>query len=493
MKKIYSILFVAFMVFSSSVIGQDFTNVRANHITAGEQVMWGGNSLSVYGNNIYVLWQDRGNDFSYVSKSTNGGVTFNNGVKVGGNDPQMFGAITTDNSGLVYVAWSGAGPNGIYFAKSIDAAATFSAPLTISLTGFFAQIAVYGSNVYIFFVDSKPNNKYGYFFARSTNGGSSFTAPYEITDATIDDFTMESPNAVFVDNNGVIYCVWNDGRRVGTGSDIYLAKSTNNGISFGANIMVNAISGSADKKRTAQTVAVYGSNIYVAWRQTDDGSGSNRKILFAKSINGGSSFGAEKEIIIGGGSPSLTINSTGEIYIAYPNFQPSPPYPVLRNGLFCTKSNDQGATFPVTVFISATNTNAKNPSICVDGNDILYAVWAVALEGNEDDVYFAKGKITITNIEDKENLVPTQFELMQNYPNPFNPSTVIRYKLPISGNVSLKVFDVLGKEIAVLVNEHKAPGVYEVEFNGAGLSSGVYFYKITTGNFTAVKKLTLTK
>ena len=208
MKSIATIFVATLILISNPVIGQDFTNIRVNHITAGEQVMWGGNSLSVYGNKIYVLWQDRGNDFSYVSKSTDGGVTFNNGIKVGGSDPQFFGAITTDNSGSVYVAWTGAGINGIYFAKSINEAATFSAPLTISLTGAFAQIAVRGSNVYIFFVNSKADNKYGFFFARSTNGGSSFEAPYEITDASIDEVKWDSLNAMGLDNNGNIYCIW---------------------------------------------------------------------------------------------------------------------------------------------------------------------------------------------------------------------------------------------------------------------------------------------
>ncbi|MDP3441568.1 MAG: sialidase family protein, partial [Ignavibacteria bacterium] len=134
-----SILIFILIVNCSVVFSQDFTNVRVNHITTGEQVIWGGNSLSVSGNRIYVLWQDRGNDFSYVSKSTDGGTTFNNGVKIGGSDPQIAGSITTDNSGSVYAAWTGEGWNGIYFAKSTNEAATFSAPLTVSLTGAFPQ------------------------------------------------------------------------------------------------------------------------------------------------------------------------------------------------------------------------------------------------------------------------------------------------------------------------------------------------------------------
>lgn len=87
--------------------------------------------------------------------------------------------------------------------------------------------------------------------------------------------------------------------------------------------------------------------------------------------------------------------------------------------------------------------------------------------------------------------VPDKFELNQNFPNPFNPSTVIRYALPVSGRVALSVFDVTGAEVVVLVNETKEAGSYEVRFDASGLSSGVYFYTLTSGEFTMTKKLVL--
>ena len=87
----------------------------------------------------------------------------------------------------------------------------------------------------------------------------------------------------------------------------------------------------------------------------------------------------------------------------------------------------------------------------------------------------------------------TSFSLEQNYPNPFNPSTVIAYQLPVTGFVRLKVFDVLGNEVAVLVNENKPAGSYEVNFDAGSLSSGVYIYKLQAGDFVSVKKMLLTK
>jgi hypothetical protein len=93
----------------------------------------------------------------------------------------------------------------------------------------------------------------------------------------------------------------------------------------------------------------------------------------------------------------------------------------------------------------------------------------------------------------KEQTIPNLFLLEQNYPNPFNPSTTISYPLPMINHVSLKVYDVLGKEIVTLVNEQQEAGTYQTAFNAKGLSSGLYFYKITAGTFSQTKKMLLQK
>jgi hypothetical protein len=83
--------------------------------------------------------------------------------------------------------------------------------------------------------------------------------------------------------------------------------------------------------------------------------------------------------------------------------------------------------------------------------------------------------------------------LEQNYPNPFNPTTNIKFSLPNTGLVKLIVFDILGREVATLVNEIKSAGNYSINFDASGLSSGVYFYQLTTDNYTTTKKFTLMK
>lgn len=89
--------------------------------------------------------------------------------------------------------------------------------------------------------------------------------------------------------------------------------------------------------------------------------------------------------------------------------------------------------------------------------------------------------------------IPNYYSLQQNYPNPFNPSTNIKYTIPKTSAVTLKIYDVVGREVGVLVNELKQPGVYTVDFNASHLASGIYFYKIEAGDYSAVKKMMLVK
>lgn len=104
---------------------------------------------------------------------------------------------------------------------------------------------------------------------------------------------------------------------------------------------------------------------------------------------------------------------------------------------------------------------------------------------------------SITSIKDKTK-IPLSFELMQNYPNPFNPSTMIRYTIGTSqlsavNHVTLKVYDILGREVAALVNEKQSAGSYSVAFDASRLASGVYLYRLVAGSFVSVKKLVVMK
>ncbi len=99
----------------------------------------------------------------------------------------------------------------------------------------------------------------------------------------------------------------------------------------------------------------------------------------------------------------------------------------------------------------------------------------------------------MVNIKKISSAIPDKFFLSQNYPNPFNPKTIINYQLLRFSEVSLKVYDILGNELETLVKEKQNAGIYQVEFDGSNYPSGVYFYKLTSGNFTDTKKMLLIK
>ena len=108
---------------------------------------------------------------------------------------------------------------------------------------------------------------------------------------------------------------------------------------------------------------------------------------------------------------------------------------------------------------------------------------------NED--ILSVNKLIYSDSNEIKTSADFDFSLAQNYPNPFNPATIISWEMPVSGFTTLKVYDVLGNEITTLVNEEKPAGRYEINFDANNLSSGVYYYRITTGNFTQTKKMIL--
>ncbi len=143
----------------------------------------------------------------------------------------------------------------------------------------------------------------------------------------------------------------------------------------------------------------------------------------------------------------------------------------------------------------------KSPVISTDGNTIyiiakdgtLYlGVHDVSLlPGQQKTLIAIKDTGTVSVVEKK--IMIKDYSLSQNYPNPFNPATIISYQIPKEGQVSLKVYDILGNEVATLVNEIKPAGEYQVEFKAGTLASGIYFYSLQAGSFMETKQMMLVK
>jgi hypothetical protein len=125
-------------------------------------------------------------------------------------------------------------------------------------------------------------------------------------------------------------------------------------------------------------------------------------------------------------------------------------------------------------------------------NDNINGISATEIQYRLKQVDF-NGQFTYSDVVIVDNIAPLEFRLDQNYPNPFNPSTIIKYSLPSAQFVTLKVFDILGNEVIVLVNNREAAGNYQVEFNAEALPSGVYYYTLVTESFIQTKKMILLK
>jgi len=502
----YAVIVVLSILLCQTAFAQGFTpNVRVNDVTSDFQAPEGGRAVATLGDTVYVVWSDARayNDDIYFARSTDGGLTFGTSVSVSSVDTlaEEIPSITVDASGIIYVTWLSIDSTfshwWTYFAKSTDGGASFTTGVMVDSMAVGASIAVYGNNVYILYGQIVGQSAVDCYFARSTDGGVNFGTPYKVNNAPPQD-TLQIMDGditytdLSVDASGNIYAVWADGRRNGGNQDIYFAKSTDNGVSFGTNVPVNDTTGTVgDSMQISPSIAVSGSNVYVVWLDYRSGE---RRIYSARSTDGGASFGAntpvnDTTLEVDCWRPSIATSASGLIYVAY-----SANKTGTGQGIWCTESDDSGATFYSSVAVSdAFDDSARCPSITVDANNVANVVWSDERTGSKD-VYFAKG--TVTGIEDSDSdSSPITLELIEN--NPFTGSVSIRYILTRSAHIELAIYNIEGQLIKKLSSGEEMPGAHIVTWNrkdemNRNVRSGIYFCQLReTGGIRKVRKILL--
>ncbi|RPI63081.1 MAG: T9SS C-terminal target domain-containing protein [Ignavibacteriales bacterium] len=176
-------------------------------------------------------------------------------------------------------------------------------------------------------------------------------------------------------------------------------------------------------------------------------------------------------------------NSNGILYLLKGHYSPT--------GEVVFRSTDGGLNWEL---IDNGLSDIHSHSLLVSKDNSLYITTyedGIFRSTNGGDSWFLIDNLT--SVGKNEDGVIKEFYLFQNYPNPFNPSTKISWQSPVAGHQTLKVYDVLGNEVANLVNEYKPAGSYEVNFNASSLSSGIYFYRLNAGSFVQTKKMILIK
>ncbi|UCG46628.1 MAG: hypothetical protein JSU94_14105 [Phycisphaerales bacterium] len=312
---------------------------------------------------------------------------------------QKIPSVAVDSAGVIYAVWNDARDNTarrVYFAKSTDDGGSFGQSVRVDdgpakSTQLNPRITVDGSGVvYVVWQDSRSGN-WDIYFSRSTDGGASFSRPnVKVSDE--EHFAKFWP-AVAVDSEGSIYVVWQDARNGYDNYDIYFARSTDGGQTFGANVRVD----DSDPNRSAQSypsIAVdSGGNIYIAW--TDDRRGDS-DIYFTKSVDGGVSFVAPNVRVDDTGSaassqlePSIAVGANGDVYVGWTDSRRNEGFNTYDT--YFARSTDGGVSFLENIIVNddAEGNNQMHTQIAVDSEGGVYAVWD-DYRNERWDIYFAR-------------------------------------------------------------------------------------------------------
>lgn len=365
---------------------------------------------------------------------------------------------------------------------------------------------------------SLPTDSSRILFTRSSTGGSSWLDPGTVISSQSgtcldDDNTMEGA-VPCVGPNGEVYVGWAGPKILNTQYGIYFNKSTDGGDTWlpapmyiaeqlgGWDYGINGIYRANGLPVTCCDISngPYRGNIYINW--TDEAGVNDHDVKLIKSTDGGLTWGPVKRV---NDDPAgkeqfftwMTIDqTTGYIYIVFydrRNYTNN-----LSTDVYLARSTDGGESFenmPVSEspFVPTQGIFFGDYTNITAANGIVRPIWA-RLNNNSLSVWTA---IIDFPVKVENNNIAQNYLLEQNYPNPFNPSTTIKFIVPGKGNaaghVSLKIYDILGKEAAVLVNSNLSAGTYEIKWNAYNMASGVYFYRLVSGSYSETKKMILSK
>ncbi len=450
------------------------TNDPAHSVTSYNNAWCVASSGSV----VHVVWRDEidGNTGEiYYKRSTDAGVNWGTNTRLTNNNAaSMYPSVAVSGS-VVHVVWYDYrdGNFEIYYKRSTDAGLNWEADIRLTnntAESYYPSIAIFGSVVHVVWQDYRDGN-FEIYYKHSTDAGVNWG-----TDTRLSFITAVSQFPSVAVSGSVVHVVWQENPNAPLSYiEIYYERSTDGGESWEADIKLSYYDNSQHP-----SVAVSGSAVHVVWRNDDT------RIYYKRSTDAGVNWEAKKDLSITGSSyPSIAVSGLVVHAVWVDN----------NNGnteIYYKRSTDAGVNWGTGIRLTNAPAASMYPSVAVSGSAV-HVVWYDYRNAN-NEIYYKRdptgNTIGIINISSE---IPSTYSLSQNYPNPFNPSTNVQFSIPNVQFVSLKVFDMLGKEVATLVNEKLKAGTYEVDWNASQYPSGVYFYKLETENFSDVKKLVLVK
>ncbi|MCB0727995.1 MAG: T9SS type A sorting domain-containing protein [Ignavibacteriae bacterium] len=437
-------------------------------------------TIAANGNVLHVVWSDdrNGNNEIFYKRSTDWGQSWGPEIRQTNDGLHSVCPSVAVSGSMVHIVWKvhNAGTYNIFYKRSTDGGESWEDGKILSnLTGYSTNpsVAASGVDVHVawfnYFIPWQNNWIY---YKHSTDGGESW-APDTLL-SSVNGYSILPSLAVSGSN---VHMVWQD---VNIRSIIYKS-STNGGETWGMSTRLTDYSGGSMRP----SISVSGSFIHVAGESFRDG---NFEIYYKRSTDGGTTWGADTLLtynILHQFCPSISA-SGATVHIVWQDNRDD------NYEIYYKRSLDNGADWEEEMRLTNNSASSINPSIAVLGTDVN-VIWSDNRDGN-DEIYYKRNPTgSIIGINNISSEIPDHFSLSQNYPNPFNPVTVIKYSLLADNYTTLKIYNILGNEITTLIDQIQNAGSYSVEFDGSNYVSGLYYYKLESGNFIGVKKMILVK
>lgn len=508
----------------------------------------------IYGNFYYNSLTNNPTFFCDVFKSSNGGSSWGNKAYAQGGDKQWMEIDKTNGSGSghIYAYWTSfysvCSPD--FFTRSTDNGVSFENCVSIPNEPYWGTLAV-ASNGDLYVGGTTGNN---FLVAKSSNAqipGQTIT--WNMTTSVSLDGTISyggGPNPggllgqtiIAVDTSGGpyhgnVYLLASVERNSNPDPlDVMFTRSTNGGVNWSSPIKINDDPGtSAYQWFGTMSVAPTG-RIDVVWLDTRNNPSNTSALYYSKSIDGGVTWSPNERLSdyfnshlgwpnqdkmgdyfdmvsdsIGAHlSWAATFNGEQDVYYSYIYDSTNVPVELM------SFTASAAANFVTLSWVTATELNNHGFEIERSSDRSIWrTVGFVEGKGTTTETQYYSYSDELGNIESSKLYyrlkqvdfngsfeysdiievvtAPSEFSLSQNYPNPFNPVTTIKYNIPVNSFITLRVFDVLGNEVSILINEQKPAGKYEIEFDASGLPSGIYYYQLKTGEFVSTKKMILLK